>query len=221
MASARFRPKGEGTLMAKLTGRSWALSCLVLASLLVASCGEGVRPEVEAAQRETTATQSETADVIDKVRSADSELESVRDQISEVEHDIEASRAAIAQVNRANAVLATQEALRSVPNTTVPPPTTAAPPPGPTTTATRSGSGRTYVACQHYRNVIGDWLKGILTHAELRRKVEEVYNDGTLADEPEIVQAATDLLASATAGDAFAFEGAVIQMDTACDRYGL
>ena len=206
---------GREKPMVKPTRRAWAVPCLVLASLLMASCGDGLGGEIEAVKRDASSAQAERVSVEEQVAEVAGGLEDLQERIAETQTKIEAAKAAIAQVNRANTVLATQEALRSAPSTTEPPP------PPPTTAAPPDVSGRAAFACSHFRNVIGDAYKGIFTDAELRAKLGEVYNDGKEADEPEIVQASTNLYAAATFGDPTFFFAAEQQMEAACDLYEL
>jgi len=79
-----------------------------------------------------------------------------------------------------------------------------------------SASASANVACRHYRNVMSDLNAGLLTDAELRSKVQEVYDDANVADEQSIRTAARELLASATAGDPDRFNAARGRMGSAC-----
>lgn len=207
--------------MVKVTHRLRVALWLCPLVVLMASCGDGVGPEVEAAQRDASAADSETAEANDKIRDAEAELESIREQISETEREIEASRAAIAYVNRANAVLATQQALRSVPTTTAPPPTSVPPPLPPPAPAPPDTSAFAEVACEHFRNVVDDAEQGLLSEAALEAKVGEIYDKGRYATEPEVAQGSADLFAAVNRGDANGFVVAMVVMQDACARYGL
>jgi hypothetical protein len=89
--------------------------------------------------------------------------------------------------------------------TTAQPTTTEAP--EPTTTEAPKASASANLACRHWRNVIEDGAAGILTPAEAREKIKEVWDDAQVADEEPIRTAARNLLASVTQGEEFSVPG--------------
>lgn len=74
------------------------------------------------------------------------------------------------------------------------------------------------LACNHFRNVAGDY--DVLTPAELREKLKEVYDNSIIAS-PEVRSAARSMLAAATAGDDSALGKAVREMGAACEDQGV
>lgn len=63
-----------------------------------------------------------------------------------------------------------------------------------------AGDASAQLACTHWRNVESDIRAGILTDAEIRTKIQEVYNDAQYSDTPGIAQGAQNLLADVTIG---------------------
>ncbi len=75
------------------------------------------------------------------------------------------------------------------------------------------------LACDHYRNVMTDIGKGVLTPAEIRTKTKEISDNAAIA--PAAVQtAATQMLAATTADNGDAFLKASSAMDSACSAAG-
>ena len=74
------------------------------------------------------------------------------------------------------------------------------------------------LARDHFRNVMGDGSKGILTDEELRGKLQEV-NDNAIIGTAEVQAAATNV-AAATTGTEPEFAAAIYQMDAANDAAG-
>lgn len=103
-----------------------------------------------------------------------------------------------------------------------PAPTTAAAAPA-TTSAPRTTSDRrardSKLACEHFRNVARDVSRGVLTDAELRRKLKEVDDDAVIGT-PEVRAAATAMLAGITTGTTESFLQAIKEMDAACSAAG-
>lgn len=77
------------------------------------------------------------------------------------------------------------------------------------------------LACEHFRNIMGDVSDGVLTDSELREKLKEVDSDAYVADEADIVAASRDMLAAATTGGVSDLTVAVTDMDSACENAGL
>jgi hypothetical protein len=75
------------------------------------------------------------------------------------------------------------------------------------------------LACDHYRNVLGDVSQGILTPSEIRSKMKQVNDDAIIAP-ADVQSAATGLLAAATQDDGTAFLGAIGTMSKACAAAG-
>lgn len=81
--------------------------------------------------------------------------------------------------------------------------------------------GSAQLSCTHFRNVMGDITKGILTNAELVTKMQEVYNDAAYSTDPGIPDGSQALLAAATADDPTAFDAAITTFGTACSDVGV
>jgi hypothetical protein len=83
----------------------------------------------------------------------------------------------------------------------------------------QANSRNASLACDHFRNIVGDVSKGVLTVGELREKLKEVDDNASIA--PVDVQlAATELLSTVTRDDADGFLIAMSSMDTACTVAG-
>ncbi len=81
------------------------------------------------------------------------------------------------------------------------------------------GSGHRTLGRDHYRNIMTDIGKGVLTPAEIRGKIKQVSDDAVIA--PAAVQAAaTQMLAATTADNGDAFLQASASMDRACSAAG-
>lgn len=76
------------------------------------------------------------------------------------------------------------------------------------------------LACGHWRNVAADASKGLLTDAELREKVKEVYDDAWVSEEPGIASGAEALLRAVTMNDGDALVAAMGEFTTACIESG-
>ncbi len=86
----------------------------------------------------------------------------------------------------------------------------------------RGGSSKrsdSSLACDHFRNIAHDASAGLLTHSELRDKLEEVYSDASIATS-RVLNASQTMLAAATADDLSRLTQAVHQMDSACSATG-
>lgn len=94
----------------------------------------------------------------------------------------------------------------------------AAPEPPPTTAG---ADGSTQLACEHFRNVMGDVGNGLLTVPELREKTKEFYSTGQRSEISQVRTATRQMLAAITAGDTDAYMAASKRMDAACDQMGL
>jgi len=73
------------------------------------------------------------------------------------------------------------------------------------------------LACGHFVNVMGDFSKGILTTAEMRTKIQEVYSNASISTNKGIPDGATAMLAAVTADDGTAFLTAAGAFMTACN----
>jgi hypothetical protein len=82
------------------------------------------------------------------------------------------------------------------------------------------GSAAAELACTHFRNIVGDISKGILTDAEARSKFQEVNDNASIADEPDIVAGGDELVASMTTGTSDDVLAAIGDMDSACSDAG-
>lgn len=71
-------------------------------------------------------------------------------------------------------------------------------------------------ACGHFANVIGDVRAGILTDAEIREKLREIYDKGRFADDQRVAQASQDMLAAMTSRSPDELADATARMSEAC-----
>ena len=76
-----------------------------------------------------------------------------------------------------------------------------------------------FLACRHFRNVAADASAGILTDAELRTKLQEVYDDARLSEDRAIVEWGERMLAAVTRGDMDAFSTSVSAFGEACEPH--
>jgi len=76
------------------------------------------------------------------------------------------------------------------------------------------------LGCAHFRNVMGDISKGILTDAEIRTKIQQVYDTARVSENPGIAPDAQAMLAAATANDGTAFASAAADFAKACTAVG-
>lgn len=88
---------------------------------------------------------------------------------------------------------------------------------GGSSTGDSGGSSDSMLACSHFRSVAYDASEGLLTDAELREKLKEVYDDSIIAS-PRVQKAAQRMLREATAGNLSA--GAISAMGAACEAEG-
>jgi uncharacterized lipoprotein YajG len=86
-----------------------------------------------------------------------------------------------------------------------------------TTVTTPPRDRSSSLACDHFRNVLGD--ADILTSQELRVKLQEVESNANIAT-PAVQRSARDLLVAATAGDAEGVTRAVVELSDACSAAG-
>lgn len=75
------------------------------------------------------------------------------------------------------------------------------------------------LACDHFRNVMGDVSKGLLSDEELRTKLKQVYDDSDIAT-PGVQSAAQAMLSADTNGDQQGVLAAAGDMDKACTAAG-
>jgi hypothetical protein len=87
-------------------------------------------------------------------------------------------------------------------------------------TPTTSDSSTVSLPCNHFRNVMRDISKGILSTPEIRQKMKEVNGLTDISQPADVQSAAIGLLAAATQDDAAAFLTAVSAMDKACSAAG-
>lgn len=93
--------------------------------------------------------------------------------------------------------------------------------PAPKPTPTRpEADGSAILACTHFRNVINDAIKGVLTDEELRAKIKQVYDTASVSENAGIPDGAQALLAAATSGNPDAFNAAASTFDSACNAVG-
>jgi ABC-type Fe3+-hydroxamate transport system substrate-binding protein len=90
----------------------------------------------------------------------------------------------------------------------------------PTATSSTEADAGAGLACTHFRNVMGDAAKGLLTDAELRTKIQEVYDSAHVSASPGVASGAQSMLAAVTAGDPTAFTAASTAFDTTCKAVG-
>lgn len=76
------------------------------------------------------------------------------------------------------------------------------------------------LACSHFRNVVADESSGVLTDAELRGKLKEVYNDARYSSNAGIPEGAQAMLAAVTQGDPAGLRQGLDDFSTACQRVG-
>lgn len=88
--------------------------------------------------------------------------------------------------------------------------------PEPAPASDRSSDTSARAACRHMANVVDDAAAGILTDAEIRSKLREVYDSARFADDREVADLAEDALAAATARDPDRMGVAVREMAGAC-----
>ena len=119
------------------------------------------------------------------------------------------------------AVTATPTATHSAPPVTPKPtPTPVAPKPAPAPAKPKADASAE-LGCGHFRNIMGDVSAGILTDAELRTKIKEVYDTAYVSENAGIPDAARAMLAAITADDSNAFVAAVTAFDGACRAVGV
>lgn len=76
------------------------------------------------------------------------------------------------------------------------------------------------MACDHFRNVISDVGKGLLSNDEFRAKLKEVYGDGYVSTNAGIASGVTAMMRADTAGDVPALKNAIADFATACIGVG-
>ena len=77
------------------------------------------------------------------------------------------------------------------------------------------------LSCEHFHNVMSDFIGGILTTVELRSKIQEVYDTASVSENAGIPDGARSLLASATADNGPAFLASARVFTAACEAVGL
>jgi hypothetical protein len=87
-----------------------------------------------------------------------------------------------------------------------------------TTKATEDAAAE--LACGHFRNIANDAGAGILSDAEFRDKMKEVYETASVSEDAEIRSNARELLAAVTQEDVNRFSTAVAGFASACSRLG-
>lgn len=128
------------------------------------------------------------------------------------------------------AATATPTATHSAPPATpTPTPTPVAPKPTPTPVAPKpapapakpKADASAELGCTHFRNIMGDVSAGILTDAELRTKIKEVYDTAYVSENAGVPDGARAMLAAITAEDSTAFLAAATAFDGACRAVGV
>jgi|GEM_PF-2635934 len=89
-----------------------------------------------------------------------------------------------------------------------------------TTTATDAADAGASLGCDHFRNITSDAAKGLLTDAELRDKLKQVYSDAEVSSNSGISSGATEMLSAITSGDTTAFTTAINDFSAACTAVG-
>lgn len=90
----------------------------------------------------------------------------------------------------------------------------------PTATASTVADDAANLACTHFRNIMSDISKGLLTDAEIRTKIQQVYDTAQVSTKPGIAPDAQAMLAAATANDGTAFTNAAAAFSDACTKLG-
>ena len=90
----------------------------------------------------------------------------------------------------------------------------------PTVAASPTADAGAQLGCDHFRNVMSDVSAGLLTDAELRTKIKEIYSDAWVSTNDGIAPAAQAMLSADTAGDTNALKTAFTDFSTACAAIG-
>lgn len=86
--------------------------------------------------------------------------------------------------------------------------------------ATVQADASAQLACSHFRNVVADEANGVLTDAELRNKLKEVYGDARYSSNAGIAGGARAMLAAVTQGDPAGLRRGLDAFGGACTRIG-
>lgn len=81
--------------------------------------------------------------------------------------------------------------------------------------------GSADLACGHFRDIMRDVSDGILTDAELRTKIREVYNTARSSENAGIAEYAKAMLSTITQGDIPGFTTVIGQFAAACNEIGV
>jgi hypothetical protein len=94
------------------------------------------------------------------------------------------------------------------------------PTPRPTVTAaaTPTLDASAQAACEHARNATKDATAGLLTDGEIRAKLQEVYANAKVSDNPAIRSYSEQALSAATRGDGVATVNALSSLLGACAK---
>lgn len=76
------------------------------------------------------------------------------------------------------------------------------------------------LACGHFRNVMADVARGVLTDAELRDKLQEIDEDASVSEVSDVRLYASAMLTASTMGDTDVLILATGDMDAACTAVG-
>jgi hypothetical protein len=76
------------------------------------------------------------------------------------------------------------------------------------------------LSCVHFSNVMGDFSKGLLTSAEMRVKLQEVYDSAKVSQNVGIPEGATAMLRDSTADDGTTFLTDSLAFSAACAALG-
>lgn len=77
------------------------------------------------------------------------------------------------------------------------------------------GDSSAQLACRDFYDVAAE--VDLMNDAELRERIQGIWDYAEVSETPGISEAARDMLATVTAGDIDAFEVAVADMQTACE----
>lgn len=88
------------------------------------------------------------------------------------------------------------------------------------TSSTPTPDAGSQLACDHFRNVMSDLSGGLLTDAEFRTKLQEIYSDAWVSTESGIAENAKSMLASFTSGDSGGTKTAMAGFSAACTAIG-
>lgn len=89
-----------------------------------------------------------------------------------------------------------------------------------TNDGTQDADASAQLACAHFRDVVADETSGVLTDAELRDKLKEVYDKARYSSDAGIPAGAQEMLAAVTQGDSAGLRRGLNDFGAACRRVG-